>query len=171
MDASISKASQYLWDLDVNRLTPNKDYVMNVQKGKKPYQQADINKDPLFSYVDQTVFQRPTYKSFIALLDNYESETGIAERVTRQERNENWVFLRAIMQTAPMQFAHKYCHSNNPDLVPSDSNSFLKLLYKIWFDLYFRDRSSGPDSSGFEHVVSCRMRYYILPCMITQIYF
>jgi len=34
---SISDAAQYLWDLDVNRLTPNEDYNINVQSVKKAY--------------------------------------------------------------------------------------------------------------------------------------
>ena len=32
--------------------------------------------DPLFSYVDPACLARPTFKLFIALLDNYETSTG-----------------------------------------------------------------------------------------------
>lgn len=149
---SISKAAQYLWDLDVNRLTPGEDYIINVQEGKKPYWKEDKAEDPLFSSIDERAFARPTYKSFIALLDNYTSEQGKKETVTNSERIENWTFLRAIMQTGPMQFCHKYCAANNPD-VPEDKEDFMKMLYRIWFDIYSRDRNGeGGDSSGFEHV-------------------
>mmetsp|Transcript_3736 Transcript_3736/g.10032 ORF Transcript_3736/g.10032 Transcript_3736/m.10032 type:complete len:480 (-) Transcript_3736:172-1611(-) len=152
LHASLSKAAQHLWDLDVNRLTPNQDYKINVQGGKKPYQKHDGAPDPLFTFVNSAPFRRPTYKAFIALLDNYSAETGIAEVVTNTERREVSTFLRAIMQTGPMQFCHKYCRANAPDKVPSDRDGFMKLLHKIWFELYHRSRGGRADSSGFEHV-------------------
>mmetsp|Transcript_31637 Transcript_31637/g.68446 ORF Transcript_31637/g.68446 Transcript_31637/m.68446 type:complete len:476 (-) Transcript_31637:79-1506(-) len=151
LDASISKAVQHVWDLDVNRLTPNEDYVINVQSGKKPYWAGDDATEPLFTRVDTRELQRPTYKTFIALLDNYSAECGDDEVVTNAERAEIWNFLKAIYSTAPMQFAHKYCAANGDD-VPSDPAAFLKLLHKIWFEMYFRQRGGRPDSSGFEHV-------------------
>ena len=152
LQASISEAAQYLWDLDYNRLTPGEDYTINVQQGKKPYWKEDKADDPLFTYVDNNALSRPTYKAFIALLDNYISETGTREVVTYKEKKENWTFLRAIMQTAPMQFCHKYCVANGSN-VPADRDEFMKLLHRIWFDLYTRQRGGeGKDSSGFEHV-------------------
>mmetsp|Transcript_20566 Transcript_20566/g.23292 ORF Transcript_20566/g.23292 Transcript_20566/m.23292 type:complete len:483 (+) Transcript_20566:139-1587(+) len=152
MEEGISKAAQYLWDLDVNRLTPDEDYVINVQKGKKPFWKEDKAEDPLFTSVDSSAFLRSTYKAFIALLDNYTAETGTTEYVSRAEKQEIWTFLRAIMQSGPMQFCHKYCVANGSD-IPVDSEEFMKLLYRIWFQLYTKDHSGdGHDSSGFEHV-------------------
>jgi len=152
MNASISEAVQHLWDLDVNRATANRDYKINVQSGKKPYIKKDNCTEPLFTYVDtKHLFNRPTYTTFIALLDNYNAQCGFTEKVTSTETKEIWAFLNAIMQTGPMQFCHKYCCANNSD-IPRDDNEFKKLLKKIWFDLYFRERGGGRDSSGFEHV-------------------
>ena len=51
------------------------------------------------------------------------------------------------METKPMQFCHRYCRAKKPDLVPSDRDGFVRLLQKIWFDLYRRD--GARDSSGF----------------------
>ena len=34
-------------------------------------------KDPLFSFVNPSALEKPTFKSFIALLDNYNPRTGI----------------------------------------------------------------------------------------------
>ncbi|CAJ1969494.1 unnamed protein product [Cylindrotheca closterium] len=150
LDVSLSDAVQELWKLDVNRLTPDRDYSINVQGGKKPYWKEDQAEDPLFTSVDRRALNRPTYKTFVALLDNYTSQTGQAERVTSSERKENSDFLNAIMQTAPMQFCHKYLHAKIPDKVSSSQNEFKKLLNKIWFDLY--RRAGSLDSSGFEHV-------------------
>jgi poly(U)-specific endoribonuclease len=150
VDITISEAVQQLWDLDVNRLDPNEDYKVNVQGGKKPYWKDDNADDPLFTFVDKSALRRPTYRAFIALLDNYTAEVGVTEKVTRAERTENYTFLNAIMQTAPMQFCHKYCVAKGKD-VPRDPSEFKKLLHKIWFDMYRRGGRGG-DSSGFEHV-------------------
>jgi poly(U)-specific endoribonuclease len=152
LDVNLSEAIQQMWNLDVNRLTPNVDYKMNVQGGKKPYWKEDEAPDPLFSYVDKSALKRPTYRVFMALLDNYKAETGQAESVTNQEHQENWTFLKAIMQTAPMQLCHKYLHAKKPDEIPSDASGFMKLLHTIWFDLYKRKHGGPRDSSGFEHV-------------------
>eukprot|EP00980_Cylindrotheca_fusiformis_P008574 scaffold1820_cov129-Cylindrotheca_fusiformis.AAC.15 len=145
-------AVQELWKLDVNRLTADVDYKINVQGGKKPYWKEDNASDPLFTYVDKSALRRPTYRTFMDLLDNYKSQTGTAERVTSSEKKENWDFLNAIMETAPMQFCHKYLHSKIPDKVPPSQQEFKELLYDIWFDLYKRTSGGPLDSSGFEHV-------------------
>jgi poly(U)-specific endoribonuclease len=151
-DSSIEQAVQHLWDLDANRATPNVDYVINVQSGKKPYEKNDGASDPLFTSVDKSLFRRPTYSALYALLDNYVAETGTAENITDTERQEISTFLSAIMQTAPMQFCHKYCRANKPDKVPADSEGFKQLLHSTWFELYHRSHGGRADSSGFEHV-------------------
>jgi poly(U)-specific endoribonuclease len=150
LDVSLSDAIQKMWDLDVNRLTPGVDYNMNVQDGKKPYWKEDSAPDPLFSYVDKNALKRPTYRAFMALLDNYKAETGATENETSAERTENWTFLKSVLQTAPMQFCHKYLLAKNPGEIPEDPVEFRRLLFKIWFELYRRGASR--DSSGFEHV-------------------
>ena len=150
LDVNFSDAIQQMWDLDLNRLTPNKDYTINVQDGKKPYWKEDAADDPLFTFVDKAALRRPTYKAFYALLDNYKAECGQAERVTSSERQENWAFLKAIMQTAPMQLCHQYLVKKGE--APESQDDFVKLLHKIWFDLYGRSRGGPKDSSGFEHV-------------------
>ena len=149
---NLQDAAQHLWDLDVNRLKPDVDYVLNVQKGKKPYWKEDSAPDPLFTSVDKDCLERPTYKAFIALLDNYDPECGNAESLTSAERQEITSFLNVIMQTAPMQFCHKFCRAQKPDEVPESLSGFKSLLFKIWFEFYNRSRGGRPDSSGFEHV-------------------
>mmetsp|Transcript_39209 Transcript_39209/g.57660 ORF Transcript_39209/g.57660 Transcript_39209/m.57660 type:complete len:481 (-) Transcript_39209:179-1621(-) len=151
LHASIEDAVQHLWDLDVNRLTPGRDYKINVQSGKKAYQKFDAAQDPLFTMVDKSVFRRPTYRCFYHLLDNYHAETGTADTLTRSQQEETHRFLKAIMQTGPMQFCHKYCCANGKD-IPRDRAKFQELLYDIWFKPYHRARNCRADSSGFEHV-------------------
>jgi len=150
LDVSLSDAIQQMWDLDVNRLRPGTDYVLNVQEGKQPYEQEDTAHEPLFTSVSSQALNRPTYKLFRTLLDNYSAETGRGETLSSSENSEINTFLKAIMQTAPMQLCHKYLLAKGADDVPEDPSDFIRLLYKIWFELYNRDSSN--DSSGFEHV-------------------
>ena len=149
---SLQDAVQHLWNSDVNRLTPGDDYDVNVQKGKKPYWKEDSAGEPLFARVEAPVWQRPTYAAFVALLDNYTAATGAEESLSDSERAEVQTFLKAVLQTAPMQFCHLYCHEQKPDIVPASPAEFQRLLQTIWFDLYRRERGGRLDSSGFEHV-------------------
>ncbi len=67
--------------------------------GTKSYWRDDKAKDPLFTFVKEEVLRRPTFKSFVALLDNYETSTGLPEEVTPEEIAENRRFIDAIMTT------------------------------------------------------------------------
>lgn len=150
---ALTEAVQQLWDLDTNRLQVGSDFIINVQKGKKPFWKEDGASDPLFTRVDSSVWERPTYHAFVKLLDNYSAEADNAEILTNTERSEITSFLDAIYETEVMQFCHKYCIENESSInVPSDKDDFLKLLRTIWFDLYNRSRGGRDDSSGFEHV-------------------
>lgn len=75
---------------------------------------------------------------FIALLDNYESETGQEEVVTQHEVRENQVFIDVIMETEPMKIAHEYLA--NKGLMPRDRAQFKRELYSLWFKMYRRTR-------------------------------
>ena len=125
---------------------------MNVQKGKKPFWKEDSAPDPLFTSIGSSVLHRPTYRTFMALLDNYVSEVGKEETLSNAERAEIKAFLDAILETEIMKFCHEYCHAKKPSEVPASYSDFRQLLGKIWFELYNRTRGGRPDSSGFEHV-------------------
>lgn len=57
--------------------------------------------------MDEKALLRPTYASFIALLDNYIAVTGQSEVVTEEEIQEGKQFLNVVMDTAVMQYVHK----------------------------------------------------------------
>ncbi|CAI5728119.1 unnamed protein product [Peronospora effusa] len=145
---SLSAACNKLWELDTNRLEPNVHYELNVQEGKNAFDRSDMARDPLFTFVDPSVFERPTYKMLFELLDNYERETGVTEKVTPKELAENNMFLNAVIETAPMRYAHAWLLKNHK--VTGDLKDFKKKLEFIWFGLYRREARN--DSSGFEHV-------------------
>lgn len=106
---------------------------------------------PLFSNVNETKLSLiPTFAHFVKLLDNYEMSTGVAEGVSPEEVQENNLFLDAVLQTAVMKRAHQYLVLKGKS--NSDLRQFKSQLYLIWFKLYHRNRNTGMDSSGFEHV-------------------
>ena len=165
-NTTFPQAVQTLWDLDANRLTPDDDYKIDVQRSKHPCDKDDAADDPLFTYVNEDVFTRPTYAAFKKLLDNYSVEVGREETVCQRELDEQREFLDAVMETEPMKYLHKYClaknaHYNNREVTDSDSE-FKQILTNIWFDLYSRSRGSRGDSSGFEHVFAGEVRHFPL---------
>eukprot|EP00571_Detonula_confervacea_P009856 CAMPEP_0172301444 /NCGR_PEP_ID=MMETSP1058-20130122/3332_1 /TAXON_ID=83371 /ORGANISM="Detonula confervacea, Strain CCMP 353" /LENGTH=513 /DNA_ID=CAMNT_0013011561 /DNA_START=7 /DNA_END=1548 /DNA_ORIENTATION=+ len=158
-DTDFTTAVQTLWNIDSNRLTPHKDYRMDVQSSKHPSNKGDAANDPLFTHVNRQVFQRPTFNAFRSLLDNYSAYTGDEEEVSQKELRENRAFLNAIMETAPMKYCHRYCLAKEVEYdgepIPEDESDFKNVLNSIWFQLYSRSgggRRRKLDSSGFEHV-------------------
>eukprot|EP00891_Asterochloris_glomerata_P001007 jgi/Astpho2/1007/e_gw1.00016.204.1_t len=143
---SLSLACSRLWQLDINRAQPGQDYELNVQRGKKSYQDQDVAGDPLFSCVNPALFQqRSTYSLFFALLDNYHAQTGTAEHFSQAENREMTEFLDAVCQTPCVQYVHNLLR-----LADADLRSFKQQLYQMWFQTY--TRQVRDDSSGFEHV-------------------
>nr|XP_006127765.1 poly(U)-specific endoribonuclease-like [Pelodiscus sinensis] len=156
LNHELSKLFNELWDADVNRFVPGKDYTIDLQ-GKAGFVQqgSSIARDsaakPLFHYINLQVRSSvELFFTFVSLLDNYETSTGVEEVVTPQEMAENNRFLDAILETKVMKLTHQYLVTKNwskPSL-----NDFKSQLYNIWFQLYTRKTGKGPDSCGFEHV-------------------
>ena len=62
-DTDLIDLCEKLWMLDRNRLTPDKDYKLDLQgRTRYSYDGPDRAKDPLFEYVDDKVFKRETYE-------------------------------------------------------------------------------------------------------------
>ncbi|XP_039617576.1 poly(U)-specific endoribonuclease-C [Polypterus senegalus] len=156
VNQELSKILNQLWAADENRLKPGVDYRICLQ-GKAGYvapgsnNAADKASSPLFTYVNEDKLKSiKTYAAFIRLLDNYEMSTGVAETVTQEELEESNSFLDALLETKIMKLTHQYLVSKN-QAKPS-LKDFKTQLHDIWFRLYNRDRRSGADSCGFEHV-------------------
>ena len=123
--------------------------VLNLQKGKSFHDSGDAAKEPLFTSVDANVLTRPTYKAFLALLDNYAAHVGVEEVVSREEREENARFLDLIYDTPVMQYAHQHLLATSKTHA-STKAEFLAELHSLWFELF--SKKTRNDSSGFEHV-------------------
>ena len=175
--ADLSEAANRLWSLDTNRIEPGKDYELDLQccRGRND---GDVCSRPLFKKLDPAVLQRPTYKTFVKLLDNYSPFTGASEVVTADEVAENNAFLnvspfraarsacrayplthrydlqhtmQAIIQTDCIQYLGEYLVQKRKIKGTGDLKNFLN---DLWFKLYKRDRQcrGAGDSSAFEHV-------------------
>jgi len=82
------------------------------------------------------VLQRPGWAAFIALLDNYEFESGKAEKVTLAEKKEEEVFLTHCLKSPAMRYCHNYLVAKN--LAPAEEGKFKDFLHDLWFGLYRR---------------------------------
>jgi len=149
---NLSFATRRLWNLDIHRFVPGRDYKINLQHTKQIYNKEDVADDPLFKGVDKNkFFSLPTFKAFYALLDNYEHEAGKTEVITPEEIAENWAFINAICDTPCMKYCHNYLATKKK--VKPSMEEFKKTLYDLWFKMYRRVGGKGSDdSSGFEHV-------------------
>lgn len=153
-----------LWDLDVGRLTPGKEYEANLQTyttTSRGYRNEDWAKEPLFTRVDPAVFQRGTFKMFKDLMDNYETEVGSSEKVTAEELKEEMRFVSAVCASPVMKYVEAYCKKKHwgpweRDYKAArryDKGDWKAYVRRIWFELYPRLGGSRVlDSCGFEHV-------------------
>ncbi|XP_069828321.1 uridylate-specific endoribonuclease [Dendropsophus ebraccatus] len=144
----IKAVSEILYQSDMNKAVDS-DIELNKQEmAENTKKKHDLSDEPLYKYVNEDIFKRPTFKAFIALLDNYDRKTGTDETFTKEEIKEQDIFLQEIMKTKVMKELFKFF--NKKGLYENDQE-FLDDLRQMWFGLY--SRSSGEqDSSGFEHV-------------------
>lgn len=146
--ADITKAAKRLWELDGNRLKRGVDYELNIQCEKSAHNHSDTAPEPLFTYIDEDVFERPTFKAFRNLLDNYNATLGYSDTYTKTERDEMEIFMLALKETQVMQYCHSFLVRNKK--APASYDRFMQQVYLAWFTLY--KRKVDNDSSGFEHV-------------------
>ncbi|NWJ01484.1 ENDOU endoribonuclease, partial [Crypturellus undulatus] len=151
-DQDLLHVSEQLYEADHNRAQPT-DITINPQHQASPDRtgdQEDLSPEPLFQYVNEKLFSKPTYASFIKLLDNYQRATGREEDVTAEELKEQDNFLREVMKTELMKKLFTFLHKKNRY---DSEQEFVADLKEMWFGLYSRGNGEQ-DSSGFEHVFS-----------------
>ncbi|XP_049636900.1 uridylate-specific endoribonuclease-like [Suncus etruscus] len=109
----------------------------------------------LFTYVNEKLFSKPTYRAFINLLNNYHPKTGQGEHFSAQQLAEQDTFLEEVMKTNVMKELYGFLHRKNHY---NSEEEFVKDLKNMWFGLYSRDKGDR-DSSGFEHVFSGEIKH------------
>jgi len=153
-DTGFKNFVEQLWSIDEGRLEPGVDYELDLQ-GQTTYSfsgDLDEAEKPLFVNVNAAVFDRPSVKAFIDLLDNYEPQTGVSEFHTLAEEQENWAFLNIIWESKPMQLAVKFLKYKGKLSRGDDDGTIKRDLYRTWFEMYVGGQNRNVDSSGFEHV-------------------
>ncbi|XP_039208531.1 poly(U)-specific endoribonuclease isoform X1 [Crotalus tigris] len=150
-DEELQEASEKIYQTDHNRAEES-DIILNKQYfTSKTNGHENNSPDLLFTYVNhEKLFSRPTYASFIKLLDNYQAHVRTEEKFTKEQIKEQDIFLQDIMKTEVMKELYKFLHSKNRYDTEAE---FVEDLKKIWFGLYSRRNDvNDNDSSGFEHV-------------------
>ncbi|XP_058025231.1 uridylate-specific endoribonuclease isoform X1 [Ahaetulla prasina] len=147
-DEELQEVSEKIYHSDHNRAEES-DIVLNKQYfTSKTNGQEDKSPEQLFSYVNhEKLFSRPTYASFIKLLDNYNAHVGMVEKFTKEQMKEQDNFLQEIMNTEVMKELYTFLYRKNRYDTEAE---FVDDLKKMWFGLY--SRGEDDDSSGFEHV-------------------
>ena len=110
----------------------------------------DVCDEPLFTDINEDIFEVETIKKLLALHDNYEPVVSDEEEVTREEIQEEFDFIDVCVDTRVFEIAHNFMVEKG--LLSSDDKNLLKrMLHRMWFALYPRAyRVKG--SCAFEHV-------------------
>ncbi|KFR16426.1 Poly(U)-specific endoribonuclease, partial [Opisthocomus hoazin] len=148
-DEELLHVSEELYKADHNKAQPT-DITINPQyqaSDDETGNQEDRSPQPLYKYVNEKLFSKPTYASFIKLLDNYQRATGREEEVTAEELREQDNFLTEVMKTELMKKLFAFLHKKNRY---GSEQEFVADLKEMWFGLYSRG-DGEQDSSGFEH--------------------
>lgn len=73
----------------------------------------------MFIGVSKNTLQKDTYKTFIALVDNYETDALKNEVSTPQEESEISAFMQAIGKTDVMKETHRFLLAKGTQTIPS----------------------------------------------------
>ncbi|EFB22329.1 hypothetical protein PANDA_009070, partial [Ailuropoda melanoleuca] len=101
----LQSISEKIYRADINK-AQKEDIILNSQNRILPSEtrdQVDRCPEPLFTYVNEKLFSKPTYAAFISLLNNYQRATGRGEHFDGQQLAEQDAFLREVMKTAVMK--------------------------------------------------------------------
>uniref|UniRef100_A0A452H3U5 Uridylate-specific endoribonuclease n=1 Tax=Gopherus agassizii TaxID=38772 RepID=A0A452H3U5_9SAUR len=142
--------SEQLFKVDHNKAQKS-DITINPQhlaSSAEIKDKEDHSPEPLYTYVNEKLFSKPTYASFIKLLDNYQRMTGSGEAFSAEQLKEQENFLQEVMKTELMIKLYNFLHKKS-----NTQEEFVSDLKEMWFGLYSRGEEEG-DSSGFEHVFS-----------------
>lgn len=140
---------------DGKPISENAQVVLHEQGRAGDCLDQDNAPKPLLTGVDEAVFDEPTFRTFINLLDNYTAAEQKPEITFEDADNQHWTevdaFLDAVFATIPIRVA--VAHIQN-DLAPKASKDDIrKQVKKMWFQPYTnRYRAAQPYCVGFEHV-------------------
>ncbi|VDO73571.1 unnamed protein product [Heligmosomoides polygyrus] len=135
--------SRKLRNADENKALPGQ-IMLNFQGHTNTRDSSDSASGTLFAKVDQSLLTKPSYSQFLALMNNFNRETGLAEpRVSVDEVRLMKMKITVIFERAKTQDAwHPFAR---------DPTYFRYWIAQLWFIHYSR-ASGRTDTSGFEHI-------------------
>ncbi|KAL6732711.1 hypothetical protein Aduo_003442 [Ancylostoma duodenale] len=149
-DVELIQMSRALREADDNKARPGQVYL-NYQG------QAEGNQDnaprEFFYYVDPSLLQKPSFSQLIAMMNNFNPESGMDEpRVSPQEEAyEISTFLTTILASRPWQILYSFLYHKGHPFAQSPY-TFRAWIEQLWFKHYSRSRGWADDTSAFEHV-------------------
>ena len=107
-DADLMTLSEMLVKVDDNNVADKVvlDYGCRTNSGND----EDCSPNPLFKSVSESVFVLPTFSRLIALYDNYNSDVGVVEDHTQEERREEEEFIKEVAATRVMETTYQFLH-------------------------------------------------------------
>ncbi|KAL6732706.1 hypothetical protein Aduo_003438 [Ancylostoma duodenale] len=105
-----------------------------------------------FTKVDPSLLEKPSFSQFIAMMDNFNRQTGVAEpRVSvQEEQQEISAFLDTVLASRPWQTLYSFLNQRRQSFATTPV-TFRQWMLQLWFHHYSRAKGKA-DTSGFEHV-------------------
>uniref|UniRef100_A0A183FKR9 Endoribonuclease n=1 Tax=Heligmosomoides polygyrus TaxID=6339 RepID=A0A183FKR9_HELPZ len=143
--------SRKLRNVDENKARPGQ-ILLNFQGHTSTRDSSDSAARTLFTKVDQSLLTKPSYSQFLALTNNFNRETGLAEpRVTvDEEKRETSTFLTTVLNSKPWKVLYEFLQQKKHPFA-RDATYFRYWIAQLWFVHYSRARGRA-DTSGFEHI-------------------
>ncbi|CAK8674622.1 unnamed protein product [Clavelina lepadiformis] len=154
-DSEIRSFSLDLYDLDDNRINSN-EFMINLQNQTDDKSRVDSSQERFFTFLNERVMNKPIYRAFINLLDNYEKTQGINETISNEEMRENERFLNYFIDSRLGVRLYEFLAKAG--LAGCEGKTLFKEFIRImWFEVFTR-RNNALDTSGFEHVFVGELR-------------
>lgn len=145
-DEDLRELTEDLWRTDYEKLREKVE--LSLQGHTSQDDVDDVADAPLFTKVDDSIFNNDIVIKFLAMQDNYEKEVSIEEEETAEEVDEKNKFLSAVAATGVM--GRLKGALKQYDLM-NQTKSMEETLDELWFTTYSR-AGDVQGSSGFEHV-------------------
>ncbi|CAK5033818.1 unnamed protein product [Meloidogyne enterolobii] len=157
-DPEFQKLVEELWEKDVDRVDESA-ITLNWQGKLEKKQVKDISPDPLFSSVDESIFQKPIYAALLEMYkeNNFYQQVCEQEPPMNEERREKFVKIWGLITDSEV-FKLGYDFLLNHGKTDKNFDEFREHMFDFWFGTYSRceqhENSEPLGSSGFEHVFS-----------------
>uniref|UniRef100_A0A8R1XUS2 Poly(U)-specific endoribonuclease n=1 Tax=Onchocerca volvulus TaxID=6282 RepID=A0A8R1XUS2_ONCVO len=149
LDSEIVNLVNQFRQQDINKVDDGQ-IILDYQKCTSIHDPNDRDKGRLFKWVDPTLLEKDTYKKWIALNNEYETQVDIPEKSNPKKKKAIDDFLDAILSTMIWKSFYQFLLKKGHPYAES-LQTFRARIKQLWFVEYSR-KQGLIDSSGFEHV-------------------